>query len=115
MDNLLTISFEAHSAERNHHRQYKASLGRDLLGDWTLAIRYGRTGQGCREIRFGSPSPETIRQLLRQRLKRRLSAPKRIGCPYRLTSYSAAPTIDPSAWLPGDVIAEFFHPASPLK
>jgi hypothetical protein len=37
-----------------------------------------------------------------------LSAPHRIGCPYQLTTFSAAPGFDASAWLPGDVFARFF-------
>jgi hypothetical protein len=31
-----------------------------------------------------APSEEPIRAIIRDRLRRRLSAPKRIGCPYRL-------------------------------
>ena len=46
MDNLLTVAFEAHSQEKNHHRRYQITVGRDLLNDWTVAIRFGRTGQG---------------------------------------------------------------------
>jgi hypothetical protein len=39
----------------------------------------------------------------------RLSAPKRIGCPYRLAAFTAAPGFDAASWLPGDVMARFFH------
>jgi hypothetical protein len=38
-----------------------------------------------------------------------LSAPKRIGYPYRLTAYDAAPGFDASSWLPGEVMARFFQ------
>jgi predicted DNA-binding WGR domain protein len=109
MDNLLAIAFEAHHVEKNHHRRYQVTLGRDLLDDWTVAIRYGRTGQGGREMHFASPQPEDMRAVIRDRLRRRLSAPKRIGCPYRLASFSAAPGFDATAWLPGDVMARFFE------
>ncbi len=108
MDNLLTIAFEAHSAEKNHHRRYQVTVGRDLLDDWTVAICYGRTGQGGQEKRFASPKPEEMRAVIRDRLRRRLSAPKRIGCPYLLTALNSAPGFDTSAWLPGDVMARFF-------
>jgi hypothetical protein len=50
-----------------------------------------------------------MKAVIRDRLRRRLSAPRRIGCPYRLASFSAAPGFDATAWLPGDVIARFFH------
>ncbi|MGA2701280.1 MAG: hypothetical protein ABSH35_09295 [Isosphaeraceae bacterium] len=39
----------------------------------------------------------------------RLSAPKRIGRPYRLAAFSTAPGFDTQAWLPGDVMATFFQ------
>lgn len=111
MDNLLTVAFEAHSAERNHHRRYEVVLGQDLLDDWTVAIRYGRVGQGGRVLRFASPRREEVRAVIRDRLQRRLSAPRRIGCPYRLATLSTAPGIDAWSWLPGDVMARFFASA----
>jgi hypothetical protein len=109
MDNLLTVAFEAHSQKENHHRRYQITLGRDLLDDWTVAILYGRTGQGGREIRFASRHPEEMRAVIRDRLRRRLSAPKRIGCAYRLTALSSVTGFDASAWLPGEVMAKFFQ------
>jgi hypothetical protein len=108
MDNLLTIAFEAHNHEKNHHRRYQLTLGRDLLEDWTVAIRYGRTGQPGREIRYSAAEAKEVQAIVRDRLRRRLSAPKRIGCPYRLSAFSAAPGFDAAAWLPGDVMAGFF-------
>lgn len=108
MDNLLTVSFEAHHREKNHHRRYEVTVGRDLLDDWTVAIRYGRIGRGGQVLRYASPRPEEMRAIIRERLRRRLSAPKRIGCPYRLAGFSAAPGFDAWAWLPDDVMAVFF-------
>jgi hypothetical protein len=111
IDNLLSVTFEAHSREENHHHRYQITVGRDLLDDWTVAIHYGRTGQGGREIRFASPKPDEMRTVIRDRLRRRLSAPKRINCPYRLTALNSAPGFDASVWLPGDVMAKFFQTA----
>jgi hypothetical protein len=108
MDNLLTVGFEAHHVERNFHRRYQITVGRDLLDDWTVSICYGRAGQAGRELRFGGPKAEDMRAVVRDRLRRRLSAPKRIGCPYRLTVMNSASGFDASAWLPGDVMARFF-------
>ena len=82
---------------------YQITVGRDLLDDWTVAITYGRSGQGGQEKRFASAKAEEVRAIIRDRLRRRLSAPKRIGCPYRLTTLSSAPGFDASAWLPGEV------------
>jgi hypothetical protein len=49
-----------------------------------------------------------MQAVIRDRLRRRLSAPKRIGCPYRLAAFSQAPSFDATGWLPGDVMARFF-------
>src|SRR5262245_49951059 len=109
MDNLLTVAFEAHNSERNHHRHYQVTVGRDLLDDWTVSIRYGRTGQRGRELRYAATDADEMRSVIRDRLRRRLSAPKRIGCPYRLASFSIAPGFDAAPWLPGEVMARFFQ------
>src|SRR3954447_10133243 len=111
MDNLLTVAFEAHNNEANHHRHYAVTVGRDLLDDWTVAISYGRTGQAGRELRYAAAEADAMRAVIRDRLRRRLSAPKRIGCPYRLAAFSAAPGFDAASWLPGEVMAKFFQAA----
>ena len=108
MQNLLTLSFEAHNAERNHHRRYELSIGRDLFGHWTVSVNYGRTGAlRGRELRYGGTDAEHLRAIIRDRLLRRLSAPKRIGCSYRLAGFSAAVGVDTSFWLPADIVAQF--------
>ena len=84
-------SLEAHHAERNHHRRYQVTVGRDRLDAWTVAISSGRTGQSGRVLRYASPRAEDRQAVIRDRLRRRLSAPKRIGCPYRLSAFSTAP------------------------
>ena len=109
MDSLLSVAFEAHHREMNHHRRYEIVIGRDLLDDWTVAIRYGRVGQTSQERRYASPKPDEMQAVIRDRLRRRLSAPKRIGCPYRLAGFSSAPGFDATDWLPGDVMARFFN------
>ncbi len=108
MENLLSLRFEAHNADKNHHRRYELTIGRDLLGHWTVSVNYGRTG-GSRghELRYGGIEAEPLRTIIRDRLLRRLSAPKRIGCPYRLAGLSVAAGIDASFWLPADIMAQF--------
>ena len=108
MDNLLTIALEAHHEELNHHRRYRITVGRDLLNDWTVNISYGRTGQRGQEKHFGSADASAMHKIVREHLRRRLSAPKRIGCAYRVTSFSTATGFDGAAWLPSDVMAGFF-------
>ena len=112
MDNLLTVAFEAHNPEMNHHRRYEVTLGRDLFDDWTVQIRYGRCGQVSQGKQYASPTADEMKALIRDRLRRRLSAPRRIGCPYRLTAFSTAAGFDAAAWLPGEVMARFFADAN---
>lgn len=105
MLNLLTIALEAHSDERNHHRRYEVAVGRDLLGHWVVTVRYGRVGQPLREIQYGSPDPERARTIVHERLRRRLSAPRRIGCGYRMVGFAVASGVDATAWCPGGMLA----------
>lgn len=108
MQNLLTIAFEAHHQERNHHRRYQISVERDLLDDWTVSICYGRIGQKAHEQSHASSTLEEMQEVIRDRLRRRLSAPKRIGCSYRLAVLSSASGFNAADWLPSDLMAKFF-------
>jgi hypothetical protein len=114
MENLLAIAFEAHHPAKNHHRRYEIVIGRDLLGHWTVAVRFGRAGQRGSERRYGSPRREDMQAVVRDWLCRRLTAPRRIGCPYRLTGYSAAPGLDAAVWLLDEIMARFFRPGASL-
>jgi hypothetical protein len=46
-----------------------------------------------------------MRAVVRDHLRRRLSAPKRIGTPYRLVALHTAPDFDTAAWVNDDVMA----------
>lgn len=107
MENLLTLTLVAHNAERNHHRHYAVTVGRDLLNDWTVSICYGRTGQRGQELRYADPDPAALVAVIRDRLRRRLSAPKRIGCQYRLADINSAPGFDVARWLPAEMMNDF--------
>jgi hypothetical protein len=100
MDDLLSIALEAHSDELNRHRRYEIAVGRDLLEHWTVTIRYGRVGGPLREARFGSPDAGDARTIVQDRLKRRVSAPRRIGCAYRVAAFSAKRECELGGWLP---------------
>jgi hypothetical protein len=106
MDNLLNIAFEAHHAELNHHRRYEITVGRDLFDEWVVTIHYGRSGCAGRELAFGGGQPEELRRVIRNSVLRRLSAPRRIGCDYKLTELSAATLFDIDFWLPSDVLVQ---------
>lgn len=108
MLNLLTVAFEAHHNEHNHHRRYRITIGRDLLDDWVVNIHYGRQGQRGQEQQFVHTDEKKLRAIVRERLQRRLSAPRRIGCAYRLQELNSASGFDANAWLPGELLARFF-------
>src|SRR5437763_1379205 len=108
MENLLTVALEAHHAEHNHHRRYQIAVGKDLFGQWTVGIRFGRVGQSSRELRYSGANLADLRRIVDHRLRRRLSAPHRIGCSYRLTTFSAATDFDAAAFIADNVLARFF-------
>lgn len=107
MDSLLTVALEAHHAERNHHRRYNITIGLDLFGHWTVCIRYGRIGQGSQSCRFGGDNVEAMQRIVHEHLRRRISAPRRIGCKYLLTALDAAPGMDSAPWLPASLLTAF--------
>ena len=114
MENLLTLVLEAHNDARNHHRRYEIAVGRDLLAAWTVAIRYGRTGQAGQERRYAAANPAPLRRVIHAHLLRRLCAPRRIGCVYRLVCCNMAAGFDAWDWLPADLMAEFIDAPSIL-
>jgi len=94
VDNLLTVTFEAHHPGKNHHRRYEVMIGRDLLDHRTVTIRFGRAGQAGRVMRYAAVEADAVMAIIRERLTHRLSAPKRIDCAYRMTTFSADTRID---------------------
>ena len=100
---LLTIELEAHNPAANHHRSYALAIGRDLFGAWTVTIAYGRTGTAGHVQILSAATEAGARQLVHARLRRRLSAPRRIGCPYHLIRLEGAQGLTPTDWLPQDM------------
>jgi hypothetical protein len=108
MENLLLLALEAHHTDRNHHRRYELKIGKDLFGHWAISIRYSRAGgSGGNELKYGGNDADQLRAIVYDRLRRRLSAPGRIGCHYRLTGLSASAGVDPSFWLPPELLGQF--------
>lgn len=82
MIDVLRIRLEARCSERGLQRCYEIEVGRDLLGAWCVTVRHGRIGSPLRHIHFSNTDETAARRLLAERLRRRLSAPRRIGCSY---------------------------------
>ncbi|MCW1385065.1 WGR domain-containing protein [Novosphingobium sp. KCTC 2891] len=77
------VWLEAVSPERNIARRYAISLSRDLFGACLVEVSWGRIGRRgqARTLSF-SERPDAER-FVRQLQRRRMSARRRIGVPYR--------------------------------
>lgn len=109
MENLLTVTLEAHNPEKNHHRQYQLMVGKDLLGYWTLTIRHGRVGAIGKMTRYALLKKSDIEKLIAIKLKKRASAPKRIGCSYLLKECDHAPGVSPGDWFGERLVSGGLH------
>lgn len=97
MLNRVNFRLEAHSDRLNRHRLYVVEIGQDLFGAHTVDIGFGRAGAWQRIQRFAFAAPQDASRLVMARLRRRATARKRIGCPYRLPE-DAKSTVDSSTY-----------------
>ena len=100
------IILEARNPARRCWRQYRVEAGTDLFGVWVVEISYGRIGTAGRSRCFVVRDEGEARHLARSILKRRESAPRRIGVPYRIREL-----IDPAGWADSVRAAISRHPA----
>jgi hypothetical protein len=99
-------SLEAKDPKIGRFRSYRLDAGTDLLGDWLVDVRYGRIGTSGRLIRYVTNTESEARKLVKESLRRRSSAKKRIGVAYRFCQL-----IDPHQWFP--VEAYYRHHSRP--
>ena len=78
------ISLEARNPARRCLRQYRVAAGIDLFGVWLVEIGYGRIGAAGQSRSYIVRDKEAARRLVRSVLRRRASAPRRIGVAYRI-------------------------------
>ena len=80
---LTSVAYlEAKDASRNIHRAYSIAYGQDLFGNWVVETIYGRIGGKGRTIVTLVNNEEEALKYVQKILKRRQSAPKRIGVGY---------------------------------
>lgn len=90
---LFRIELYACDPGRNLRRFYRISAERDLFGDLIVTFNYGRIGtRGQTKTHMVPNAAEAVR-LVRACLKRRQSAPKRIGIAYEVRA-----KFDPDQW-----------------
>jgi hypothetical protein len=92
---VFHIDLEACNPGKGHHRAYRIEAGRDLFGHWLVEIRFGRIGTAGRALAYSAPDEGGARRIVRQCLRRRSTAPRRIGIPYRIRALR-----DPQGFMP---------------
>lgn len=93
MMDAFTAMLEARDPALGRFRAYRLEAGTDLLGDWLVDITYGRIGTRGRRIRYAVQDEAGARKLVRETLRRRATAKRRIGVAYEFREL-----IDPSMW-----------------
>jgi predicted DNA-binding WGR domain protein len=88
------LELEAENPERNHFRFYRLDVQKDLFNFWMLTTIHGRIGASGTTRKFAFKNKEEVRQKINDILKRRESAPKRIG-----TRYNTKEKYDPDGLL----------------
>ena len=91
----VSIELEARNPLANRLRQWSVELSHDLFGAWTVDVNFGRIGsRGCR-VRYVFSSEMAAKAFVGQGLRRRATAPMRIGAAYHCVHASA----DAREWL----------------
>jgi predicted DNA-binding WGR domain protein len=82
----LRISLEARSAARRCYRAYEVAVSVDLFGEWLVEMSYGRIGTLGRTKARSFSTADAAAAEVKGCLRKRASAPRRIGVAYRLRS-----------------------------
>ncbi|MDR4485266.1 MAG: WGR domain-containing protein [Nitrospirales bacterium] len=78
------IKLEAKNPDKGNFRAYEIDAGPDLLGQWQIEVKYGRIGRRGRSVTYSAADDAGAAAIIRHCLKRRSTAPKRIGVPYQV-------------------------------
>lgn len=84
----FAIQLEACDPARNIWRSYCITAGQDLFGNWIVAMNYGRIGSRGTTKTIVLADEEAVRRYVQQCLKKRETAPKRIGVGYSIKNVS---------------------------
>ena len=82
----LRIRLEGRSPVHRCFRAYDVAAGVDLFGAWLVEMSYGRIGCSGRTKARSFPMAEEARAQVMACLRKRASAPRRIGVAYRVRS-----------------------------
>ncbi len=87
------IELHAINPIKNTFRFYRLESGTDLFGDFIVVIRFGRIGTFGNSNTFAVTSINEARSIITERLKKRQTAPHRIGISYQIVDI-----FDPYNW-----------------
>jgi hypothetical protein len=91
---VFAIELRAVSPHGQRRRAYEIHVGPDLFGQLVVTIDFGVIGvRGQRRVHLVADIAEA-QAVVRGALRRRLTAPRRIGVPYRVVACH-----DPGCWL----------------
>ena len=85
----FTILLEARDPARNRWRAYRIAAGQDLFGVWIVELTYGRIGARGHTKTVAVEDEAAARHYVQRCLKRRATAPKRIGIGYKVIQKSS--------------------------
>ena len=80
------IDLEAVNPARSCHRAYRVTLTEDLFGAFIVETRYGRIGAKGHALSQSFLTESDARHFMQSCLKRRKSAPRRLGTGYVMRS-----------------------------
>lgn len=80
------IAMEAVDGATNCYRSWSLTVDRDLFGELTVSVSYGRLGSRGRIVMTACADEHAAGRYIRSALARRATAPRRIGTAYRVTS-----------------------------
>ena len=89
MLNNLDLRLELINNENNHWRRYHLAVHQDLFGFIEVVINYGRIRTVGRTHRRLVANIEAAYDMVRDSLKRRLSAPQRLDAAYKIAHLAA--------------------------
>ncbi|RZI45111.1 WGR domain-containing protein [Candidatus Finniella inopinata] len=96
---VFYLKLRAVDRDRNIDRDYDILVLNVLFGCWGVTLAFGRHGTRGILKNYVFDSQEEAQRFVYKTLQKRLRAPKRIGCPYRLVSAETSTDQDLSSWL----------------
>lgn len=81
----IAISLTARDPARNIYRAWSITAAPDLFGVWLIETGYGRIGCPGRVVARSVPSEADARAHVARALRRRATAPRRLGVRYERT------------------------------